>query len=231
MGGNVRNATARLANSRHFAEALIGIGDISQPEGDRHNLKMIVLKRQRLRVRFDKRDLAIQTGLLPLLIPDFEHFVAEIGCHYRRLAPSLSLKRKGQVACPRADVENRPIPAWLGESHGSPPPVAVDVHRQQMIHAIIARRNLPKHSLYALSGLIDDHSWSSMNEELRGRPATKTYREAGLSLTCSRNFCMGLVASFSSHPGSRIPLLLRFSLAEPKVTMSAQISSALRRPL
>ena len=91
-------------------------------------------------------------GFLPA---DREHLVAEVGGDDRRLAAGGAVVGERQVAGAGAHVENRQRPVRRHEPHRSPPPVAIDAQRQQVIQKIVPPGDLAEHPANAV---IDDLS-------------------------------------------------------------------------
>jgi hypothetical protein len=56
------------------------------------------------------------------------------------------MKRQGQVAGPRADIQDRLAGLRLEFADRIPPPVLVDVHRQQVVHSVVVRRDFAEHA-------------------------------------------------------------------------------------
>src|SRR5690606_35101566 len=71
-----------------------------------------------------------------------------------------------------AKVEDRLGAGRTELADGPPPPIAVDIHRQQVVHPIIFRRDLSEHFPDACVGFVDDRRHASQLSEAFLAPLT-----------------------------------------------------------
>ena len=152
-----RDLTTRLAHTSHLSQTLIGVRDIPQPKSGGYNLKVVRLKRELLSVGFHKLDVA--TGsFATFLFTNVKHLVAEIGSDHRDRKLGFLFKSKRQISRSATAVQNRIVSIGIQASHRFPPPIMIDIHRKQVVHPIVFRRNFTKHVTYTLIRFVDGHN-------------------------------------------------------------------------
>src|SRR5580698_5924806 len=101
----------------------------------------------------------------------FLHGPSRRGRRLADLGVRPTFKRQHQVACAAANVQHTGF--WIRKHagyarHGSRPPIAVDIHRQQVIQQVVAWRDTSEHAAHPGGGLllVVNSDWRSTHQLL-----------------------------------------------------------------
>src|SRR5262249_49845009 len=121
---------ARPRDAGHLRESAIRVGHVSQPERDGYDLKVVVRKRQLLRVGLDDGDSRMRAAASRLGHGPLQHLTRKIRPDDRHAAATGPVVLEGQVAGARADVEERPG-GYRHHPSDAPPPRLINVEAEE----------------------------------------------------------------------------------------------------
>ncbi len=134
------------AQTRAISQALLGVGDVPQSEGNGHDLKPVVGKGETLRVGLDKVDRGLRARVrlrramsecFDFADADPQHLVREVGPDDANSAAGPTPEGDGQIARSGADVENRQFAFNRRRTDALPAPVEVGAGRQKVVEEVV----------------------------------------------------------------------------------------------
>ena len=199
-----------------------------RPKATRDDGETIVLKRQVLGVGFDERQLAADLRPRLLAAADLQHLAAEVGARrFPTCRPSPGERPVPDRPC-RCRHRGSARPACgCSFFDRPPPPVAIDVERQQVVHAVVVRRDLAEHPLHPLARFVDAWSWTSAGEQISWqtrsrRPgdvkSLRLGRDAESDSRCDRTEVITGQAVATIRPAGSLRIPARFHVAGPNAT-------------
>ena len=134
-----QHAPAGAGDARHLGQRAILVRHVAKPEGHAHAVEGIGCERQLLRIAHGKRREVARID--QLVAPDREHGRIDVGHPHAAPGADALGERERQVAAAGGHVEDLVALAHARERDGESLPHAMQAHRHQVVHEVVAGRD------------------------------------------------------------------------------------------